>query len=239
MTLPKPWAYCENVVKSFGQRFVLTRVTFGLIPGEVLGLAGPNGAGKTTLARILAGFIRPTSGTVSIEGTSPSVWRARHGLGYLPEELPRPWACTVAQLLGIRACVGGAAILDALEVARDDRRTISKLSKGQWRLVLTAYAMMGPPRLIILDEPDAGMDPDALDRIRASVKLCAQAGSSVLILSHHLHELEAVCRRVLFVKNGALVAEETRDQFAGQGLLARYREIMGRSESGTGENEDA
>jgi ABC-type multidrug transport system ATPase subunit len=227
----KPWIVADGVGKRYGQHeAVKPGCNFSLRSSEVVGLAGPNGAGKTTIARMACGFTAPTVGRLTLDGLSADRFRERSGVGYLPEELPRPWRCTVDQLLGLRAEAAEpkrtSSILQILDISERDQRQIPALSKGQWRLVLAAYSSIAPSRLIVLDEPDSGLDPTSLDRVRTLVEFCSEAGATVLISSHHLYELEAVCDRVLFIESGRTIAEETRAQYQSIGLRERYRQIL-------------
>jgi ABC-2 type transport system ATP-binding protein len=235
----EPWILAKGIGKRYGKfEAIPPGCSFALKPGEVVGLAGPNGAGKTTLARILCGFTPPTAGAVSLDGLSAVVFRERFGVGYLPEELPRPWECTVGQFLGLRADAGGtertSSILDMLGISEGDPRRIPTLSKGQWRLALAAYSTLAPSRLMVLDEPDSGLDPHGLDRVRRLVDFCSESGATVMVSSHHLYELEAVCHRVLFIARGSIIAEEARDQYQSVGLRERYRQILTDADSNGG-----
>jgi ABC-type multidrug transport system ATPase subunit len=244
----------QAVQLRYGRREVLQDVSLQVAPGTVVGLVGPNGVGKTSLARIAAGFTLPSGGHAAMAGLPPRAFRRLHGIGYAPEELPRVAHWTVGTLLSLRAAgtpggearggearegrvhgAGGqAGSPHAGEFAHQVVRTlgleglldgrVTRLSKGQWRLVVAAYAAIACPRLLILDEPDSGLDPGALDRLARLVALARSAGAVVLMLSHQLVELERSCDRVLFIRGGRIVAEEPGG--SGVSLKTRYAEIF-------------
>lgn len=216
----------------YGRNAALHGVELTVRAGETVGLIGPNGAGKTSIAKLATGFTLPTRGTVEVCGMAARLYRRRHGVGYAPEDLPRPWSCRVRQLLAMRAADGHAgtasfdqAVLDTLGIGPLLERPIHTLSKGQWRAVLIAWAMLTCPALVVLDEPDSGLDPGALDRLVALLELARGAGMTVLVLSHQLFEVERTCGRVLFVNQGEIVAEE-KPGAGGDFLRQRYREVF-------------
>jgi ABC-type multidrug transport system ATPase subunit len=226
-----PGLRLESVGLRYGRVEALRAVSFSAAAGEVVGLVGPNGAGKTSMARVAAGFTLPSTGSATMNGLDARTYRLRHGIGYAPEDLPRPGSWRVRTLLGMRGSAGGdgarnhARMLDALAVVPLLDRSVRTLSKGQWRAVLLAYAALGDSRLLVLDEPDSGLDPGALDRLRGFVEILRETGAVVLILSHQLFELERTCDRVLFVRSGEIVAEEPAPS-GGSFLRQRYREVF-------------
>ena len=222
----------DHVSKSYGPQPALRDVSFEVGGGEVVGVAGPNGAGKSTLARLLLGFAAPNAGRVDIGGLPAAVNRTRFGVGYLPEEAVPEWHCSVRELLALRGPAGGPGPgADPGAVARDlgvepwMERPLAQLSKGQWRLTLLGYALGGLSPLIVLDEPDSGLDPDALDRLQAGIALAARHGSTVFVLSHNLDELERACTRFLFVFRGQVVADMARDALGRESARETYRRL--------------
>ena len=204
--------------RPLGRRVVLRDVTLTLAPGTVTGLVGLNGVGKTTLLRILMGFLTPWAGEVRIAGERPRSYRRRRGVGYLPESVHLPGALTVEELLGVGvrlASQGGGpvpagAIEGLLGMARLDGlrgRRPSGLSKGQARLVGLAWALTGRPELLLLDEPESGLDPLSRIALRAAMKEIVAEGCTVLVSSHDLSELEKVVGRVLVLDGGRLLRE--------------------------------
>jgi ABC-type multidrug transport system ATPase subunit len=134
-----------------------------------------------------------------VNGTSALQWRRAHGVGYCPEELPRPWRSSVRQLLELTADSDEPSwpeeVLSATGVRQLLPKPLTALSKGQWRSVLLTYAALASRDLVILDEPDSGLDPGALDRLQATLSLLRSRGASVIVLSHQLKELEIGCDR--------------------------------------------
>lgn len=228
-------AFCvlDGVSKQYGRVVALHDAALAIAPGEIVGLAGPNGAGKSTLAKILAGFVQPTTGTIAVGGLDPRVYRERFGIGYLPEEADRPVRTSLSGLLASRGVPKGAHLgevevfeITGLAPLRD--RMLTQLSKGQWRLALAAYAALGPSRLVLFDEPDSGLDPDALDRLIVLIQAVAATGASVVILSHHLEAMERTCGRVAMVAAGRIVAQFDKSELQSMdgGLRRAYRESV-------------
>jgi ABC-2 type transport system ATP-binding protein len=221
----------EDVFLRYGRQEILRGVSMEVSPGDVVGLVGPNGAGKTTMARLATGFTLPTAGSVTVDGIPARAHRLRHGVGYSPEELPRAGGFTVGTLLELRPPhdAAGAAwrnrVLETLALEPLLSRRIPSLSKGQWRTALLAYAAIARPDLVVLDEPEAGLDPGALDRLAGLITLLRETGALVLILSHQLFEIERSCDRVLFVRQGTIAAEEQAGS-GGAFLRQRYMEVF-------------
>jgi ABC-type multidrug transport system ATPase subunit len=222
----------ENARLSYGAREVVRVDHLHVRGGEGAGLVGPNGAGKTSIARLATGFRLPTSGHVTMDGMPARDYRNSCGIGYVAEELPRPGATSAGALLDLR-------MKDAVHAAAADRdriieltgvrplldRSTLELSKGQWRAVLIAYAALSGSGLVVLDEPEAGLDPNALDHLAELVTFIRSQGAVVLILSHQLFEVERTCDRVLFVSGGRVVAEEAAAS-GGAFLRQRYKEVF-------------
>ncbi len=171
---------------------------------------GPNGAGKTTAIRILIGLLRPTSGEVSLDSLPAPVYRQLHGIGYVPEISALPTYLTVGELLGAGAGLARAAAGTARTAAesvglldRWDAR-LAALSKGLAQRASLAYALLGQPRVLVLDEPTDGLDPPSVDQIREVVRRQRTDGCAVLISSHNLNEVERLTDRVVMLVDGAV-----------------------------------
>jgi ABC-2 type transport system ATP-binding protein len=216
----------EALTKQYGELTAVDAVSFTVSPGEVLGFLGPNGAGKTTTMRMLAGFINPTSGRASICGhdvDSDSI-AARECLGYLPEGAPAYGEMTVRDFLDfvadLRRLRGVArarveAVIERLQLQGVLTQTIETLSKGFRRRVGLAHAIMHDPPVLILDEPTDGLDPNQKHEVRALIN--EMAGQKTVIISTHiLEEVDAVCTRAIIIARGRIVADDTP-----QGLAAR------------------
>jgi ABC-2 type transport system ATP-binding protein len=218
----------EALTKRYGALTAVDAVSFTASPGEVLGFLGPNGAGKTTTMRMLAGFITPTSGNASICGhdvdTDPLA--ARGCLGYLPEGAPAYGEMTVRVFLDFIADLrrlhgaGRAQVdkaIERLQLQSVLNQTIETLSKGFRRRVGLAQAIMHDPPVLILDEPTDGLDPNQKHEVRTLINDMA-GDKTVIISTHILEEVEAVCTRAIIIARGRIVADDTP-----HGLAARSR----------------
>jgi ABC-2 type transport system ATP-binding protein len=207
----------ERLGKRYGAVEALRDVSFRVDEGDVVGFLGPNGAGKTTTLRILAGFLAPSSGRVRVAGidvTADRVATARR-IGYMPEATPLYPEMRVGEYLAFRAALKRvprrtrrrevARVLEAARVADVSDMLIGHLSKGYRQRVGLADALVGSPPVLILDEPTSGLDPNQIRETRALVRSLAGA-HTVLLSTHILPEVEAVCRRVLVIARGRLVA---------------------------------
>jgi ABC-2 type transport system ATP-binding protein len=230
-TLPSLRA--RNLGRYHGKRMVLEALDLELYPGEVLGLLGPNGAGKSTTMRILTGNLAPDTGGVEICGVdlSEEPEAAKMHLGYLPEIPPLYRELTVSEYLLLAARLHrvpesgvGAAVTQALQrcdLTEVAKRLIGNLSKGYQQRVGIAQAIVHSPAVIVLDEPTAGLDPLQIREIRA---LIAELGRShgVIMSTHFLPEAEALCNRVLILRQGRAVfsgpIEVLRRQHEGDSL---------------------
>jgi ABC-2 type transport system ATP-binding protein len=206
----------QDVVKRYGSRAALGGVSFELAEGSALGLLGPNGAGKTTALRLLLGFAAPTSGVVTLRGHDPRDPRARRGVGYLPERVSLPDRATVASavtlsagLAGLAGADRGAAVaemLDYVGLGERARDRIGELSKGLRQRVGFAMALIGKPALLLLDEPNSGLDPLGIRDARTWIQRARDEGAAVLLCSHGLSEIERTCDRVAILDSGKLAA---------------------------------
>jgi ABC-2 type transport system ATP-binding protein len=218
----------EALTKRYGALTAVDGVSFTASPGEVLGFLGPNGAGKTTAMRILAGFVTATSGRASICGhdVDSDSLAARSCLGYLPEGAPAYGEMTVRDFLNFIADLrklrgpGRArvtAAIERLQLQSVLTQTIETLSKGFRRRVGLAQAIMHDPPVLILDEPTDGLDPNQKHEVRCLINDMA-GDKTVIISTHMLEEVDAVCTRAIIIARGRIVADDTP-----QGLTARSR----------------
>ncbi len=224
----------QNLSKRYPTRLAVDAVTFSVRAGEVVGFLGPNGAGKTTTMRMLTGFLPPTSGSARVAGQDVVTQSkaARASTGYLPESAATYPEMRVREYLGFRARLEGigpkqvrACVEEALaqcllgEVA--DRR-IENLSKGFRQRTALAGALVHRPRVLILDEPTIGLDPVQIIKIREMIRQLGR-DRAVLLSTHILPEVEAVCDRVLIIDRGRIVAEgtptELRSKLAGSPIV--------------------
>ena len=230
----------SHLTKVYGRRTAVQDLSFTVEDGQICGLLGPNGAGKSTVMNILTGYIAPTSGSVSVEGhpLPEEAAAARACVGYLPETPPLYPDMTVAEYLRFAAELKGVRRAGrAAAVAAAARRTgveavlprlIRNLSKGYRQRVGIAQALLSDPKVIILDEPTVGLDPAQVTGIR---RLIQQLGHkhTVILSSHILSEVQAVCSRVLILSHGVLAADGTLEELTagGRSLEQVFLELTG------------
>jgi len=207
-----------NVSKSFGPVRAVHGVSFRVEPGEIIGLLGPNGSGKTTLLRILAGFLDPDEGQVSVDGIDvlTNTLEAQRRIGYLPENAPlypelttQEYLKMVANLRRIPEADQQARLSEAIRATGlEDHltRPIGELSKGYRQRVGLAQTLVHKPRVLILDEPTSGLDPTQIAEVRRLIRGLA-GRSTVLLSTHVLSEVEATCERVVMLLNGEVRAD--------------------------------
>ena len=213
----------------------LDELTLEVGAGEVLGIAGPNGAGKSTLIALLLGFLRPTGGTVAVDGMAPRRYVERHGIGYLSELVainPR-WRADqalrrYAVLAGVPAADGGRRVEEAIETLglgphRDKR--VRALSKGNLQRLGLAQALLRDERVLVLDEPTHGLDPVWTQRFRDIVTALRRPDRAILIASHNLDELQRLADRVAILDRGRLQRVVAPGVDAPSGL-ATYRLVL-------------
>ncbi len=220
--------------RRFGPTVAVAGLDLTLKKGEILGLLGPNGAGKTTSMKMLAGCLAPSAGTVSINGVdlreNPS--RAKQHLGYLPEQPPVYPELTVDEYLtycaglhGITGSQRAGAVASAKKdcgLADVGRRLIGNLSKGYQQRVGLAQAIIHRPPVIVLDEPTVGLDPIQIREIRALITELGKS-HSVILSSHILPEIQAVCGRVMIIHRGHVVYNEPVRTSHGAALTVEFR----------------
>lgn len=210
----------QNLVKRFDQFTAVDDLSFTVKEGEVLGFLGPNGAGKSTTMKVITGFLAPTQGKVTIDGfdISENPIEAKSLVGYLPEGAPSYGDMTTIDFLKFIAEVRGFSgdeaaakvqhVLDEVALNSVAYQTIDTLSKGFKRRVGLAQAIMHDPKVLILDEPTDGLDPNQKHHVRELIKNLAK-DKIVVISTHILEEVSAVCSRALIIANGKIVADGT------------------------------
>jgi ABC-2 type transport system ATP-binding protein len=195
-----------------GAERVITRASFHAEPGTILAVIGPSGSGKTTLLRTLLGLLPPRAGVATFGGLPCDAYRARHGIGFLPEALALPGAWTPRGLLGLAVLTGGdgaaAAVDDAVRLAGIDfdlDLPLARLSKGMRQRVALALVLTPPPALLLLDEPEAGLDPAQRILLRRRLRELARGGRVIVVATHDVAGIAAVADRVLVLRHGAAV----------------------------------
>lgn len=242
----------SHLTKQYGNHLAVDDVSFTVADGQICGLLGPNGAGKSTIMNILTGYLSATSGQVTVAGhpLPEEADAAKACVGYLPEQPPLYPEMTVQEYLTFAAELKGVKKAERKEqVCRAARRTgletvlprlIRSLSKGYKQRVGIAQALLGSPRLIILDEPTVGLDPAQVIEIRKLIRELGRA-HTVILSSHILSEVQAVCQQILILSKGHLAAAGSLEELTadGKSLEEVFLELTnGESEEATRE-EDA
>ncbi|AOE87136.1 ABC transporter ATP-binding protein [Pseudomonas sp. TCU-HL1] len=209
-----------SLTKRFAQHTAVDNLSLCVAPGEVLGFLGPNGAGKSTTMKMLTGFLAPTSGTASIFGfdIQTQTLRAQREIGYLPEGAPcygdmtvRGFLEFIAEIRGLRGALKKERVAHAaaqVELENVLGQSIETLSKGFKRRVGLAQAILHDPRVLILDEPTDGLDPNQKHQVRQLIQSLAR-DKIVIISTHILEEVAAVCTRAVVIASGKVVADGT------------------------------
>ena len=217
-----------DLTKRYGSLTAVRGVSFKVPKGQVVGFLGPNGAGKTTTMKILTGFLAPTSGTALVDGQDVTVdpLPAQRKIGYLPEGNPLYGEFRVeeqlkfaAEMHGLRGAARDAAIEEAIEAVSLEgmrRRTCGTMSRGERQRVGLAQALLHHPQVLILDEPTSGLDPNQQAEMRRLIRDLG-AERTVILSTHILPEVEAVCDRALIISRGVLVADGTVEEIRARG----------------------
>jgi ABC-2 type transport system ATP-binding protein len=210
----------QSLTRHFGKTVAVEDVSFTIGDNEVVGLLGHNGAGKTTIMKMLSGYLEPSDGSININGVdlARNAQAVQQTLGYLPENLPVYPQMMVADYLDYIATLKGIAasqrpeairgVLAATDLTERALDTISVLSRGFRQRVGVAQALLGNPRLLILDEPTNGLDPHQTEHMRQLIRRLARR-TTIILSTHILQEVEALCHRVLMLRNGQLALNQT------------------------------
>ncbi|THV59263.1 gliding motility-associated ABC transporter ATP-binding subunit GldA [Flagellimonas alvinocaridis] len=209
----------QNVSKSFGPQKALNNVSFSIQKGEIVGFLGPNGAGKSTMMRILTTYYKPDSGNAEVNGFDilKSETDVQKSIGYLPEHNPLYLEMYVKEYLSFNADVYHVSknkvqeVIEQTGLGPEAHKKIGQLSKGYRQRVGLAAALLHNPEVLILDEPTTGLDPNQLIEIR---KLIREIGKekTILLSTHIMKEVEAVCDRVIIINKGKLVADKKLEE---------------------------
>lgn len=227
----------NNICRHYGSHMALDHVSFSIQKGEVVGLLGPNGAGKSTTMKILTCYLPPSSGEASIAGIALDAdsIALRRNIGYLPENAPLYTELDVQSHLRFIGRMHGlssatlrdrmAEMAEACGLTSVLKRRIDELSKGFRQRVGLAASMLHDPPCLILDEPTTGLDPNQIVEIRHLIQKLGEQ-KTVLLSSHVLSEVEAVCQRMLIIDQGKLVASGTVDELAQQAQSGQHVEVV-------------
>ena len=228
----------KGLVKTYGPKRAVDGVSFRVNRGDILGFLGPNGAGKSTPMKMITGFLRPDAGTATVDGIDVTVdpVAVKRKLGYLPESAPAYPEMTVEEFLGFIAEVRGFRSTDAKRAQVDRaiglthlapvrKQTIETLSKGFKQRVGFAQALLHDPGVLVLDEPTDGLDPNQKNEVRSLIKAMA-VEKAVILSTHILEEVDAICNRVIIISQGKVVADETPASLHARKPGARLDEIF-------------
>lgn len=214
----------EDLVKSYGNKYALSGISFSVGQGEIVGFLGPNGAGKSTTMNIITGYLSSDSGKVEIGGMDilDKPDKVKKLIGYLPEIPPLYPDMTVSEYMNFVYELKGCDLprkphLDEIakvtKTAEVQGRLIANLSKGYRQRVGIAQALVGDPKVIILDEPTVGLDPKQIIEIRSLIRRLGR-NHTVILSTHILSEVQAVCDRVVIIESGKIVADEKTDDIS-------------------------
>jgi ABC-2 type transport system ATP-binding protein len=220
-----PALAAEGLVKLYGETRALGGIDLAVAEGELFGLLGPNGAGKSTLVKIACGLVRPTAGRVEVAGAPAGSPAAQRALGYLAELFRFPDWLSADELLVLHqrlARSGGGAeerarLLERVGLAEFAARRVGAMSKGMQQRLGIAQAMVGSPKVLLLDEPTSALDPAGRRMVRRLLEELREQGTSVLLNSHLLSEVELVCDRVAIIARGEVVAAGRPDELSRPG----------------------
>lgn len=207
-----------RVSRSYGQQLALNQVSFALKRGEITGFIGPNGAGKSTMMKIITGFLKPDEGSVTIEGLNPEKepLEVRKQLGYLPEHNPLYLHMYVEEYLDFTAGLYGlkkgraarvSEVIHLTGLEPEKHKQIGALSKGFRQRVGLAQAIVHDPGILILDEPTSGLDPNQIMEIRSLISDLSRE-KTVMLSTHIMQEVEAICHKIILINKGNIVADE-------------------------------
>ncbi len=217
----------KNVSKLYGAQKALDDVSFEIGGGEVVGFLGPNGAGKSTMMKVLTGYIPQSAGEAGVCGfdVRERSMDVRRNVGYLPEHNPLYLDMYVREYLEFTADIfklkNKAArvkeMIGAVGLEREQHKKIGQLSRGYRQRTGLAQALIHDPKVLILDEPTSGLDPNQLEGVRALIKQLGRE-KTVMLSTHIMQEVEAICSRVIIIDRGRIVADDRADRLRGAGL---------------------
>lgn len=224
----------QHISKLYGQQRALDDVSFSIEKGEIVGLLGPNGAGKSTLMKILTCYIPPSSGTAAVCGypIDADTLAVRRCIGYLPEHNPLYVDMYVREFLAFAAGIQGVnhpkarieELIDRLGLTPEANKKISQLSKGYRQRVGLAQALIHDPQILILDEPTTGLDPNQLEEIHEVVRALGKE-KVVLLSTHIMQEVTAMCSRAIIINHGCIVADHKMSNITVEQLTDKFHKL--------------
>ncbi len=219
-TVVNPLIEIHGLEKRFGPIHAVRGISFSVSKGEVLGFLGPNGAGKSTTMKMITGFLEPTAGSVAVCGfdIAEDPIEAKKRIGYLPEGAPLYGEMTVFSFLNFVAEIRGMSgeyrknrideVINKINLEAVRHQSLETLSKGYKRRVGVAYALLHDPEILIMDEPTDGLDPNQKHEVRTLIQEMAQE-KAIIISTHILEEVDAVCTRAIIIASGQLLFDGT------------------------------
>ena len=221
-----------NISKTFGSLQAVHEVSFDINAGEIFGLLGPNGAGKTTSIRIVLDIFKPDSGQVAVLG-GPMTEQKKNLIGYMPEERGLYQDVTLDTCLVYLGTLKGlsvaetkrrlAPLLERFDLAAHKKKKVKELSKGMQQKAQIIATVVHEPELVLVDEPFAGLDPVNTQMVKELILEMSQKGTSILMSTHQMHQVEELCNRILLIHQGCTILygnlEEIQQRFAGQEVL--------------------
>lgn len=210
----------NNLTKIYDQQYAVNAVSFAVHSGEIVGFLGPNGAGKSTTMKMITGFLNPSSGEVQVNGKVLRVDSSdlKDNIGYLPESNPLYTEMYVLEYLKFMGGLGGLKgatlksrieeVIQLVGLTPERHKKIEQLSKGYRQRVGLAQALINDPEILVLDEPTTGLDPNQLKEIRSLIKEIAK-NKTIILSTHIMQEVEALCNRVIIIRKGQIVADST------------------------------
>lgn len=244
--MPTPPALaCHLVEKRFGDVLALNGLSVEVPEGAFFGLLGPNGAGKTTLIRSIVGLTRPDAGRVEVFGLpagQPDAYASRRLIGYAPQEVSLDRFVPIRRLLSLHGRYFGMTkadanaradeMLEVFDLTAKAGNLANQLSGGMRRRLLLARALLHRPRLVILDEPTAGVDIELRTDLWEYIRRLHRDGTTIVLTTHYLEEAEALCERVAFIRDGAIAEDGTPDalraRYGAERFEDIYRQVVGR-----------
>jgi len=224
----------KDITKVYGEQRAVDHVTFSVQSGEIVGLLGPNGAGKSTLMKILTCYIPPTEGDATICGHSiyDDTLEVRRCIGYLPEHNPLYLDMYVREYLRFAAGLGNVKnpqertdeMIELTGLTPEANKRIGQLSKGYRQRVGLAQALIHDPQVLILDEPTTGLDPNQLEFIRNVIRN-ASKDKAVLLSTHIMQEVEAMCSRAIIMGHGRILADESISGLTANKLTEQFHKL--------------
>ncbi|MEM9157962.1 MAG: ATP-binding cassette domain-containing protein [Verrucomicrobiota bacterium] len=228
----------DKLVKDYGSLRAVAGVSFKVEKGDILGFLGPNGAGKSTTMKIITGYLAPTDGTASVDGydVNEDPIEVKRRIGYLPESSASYPEMTVLEFLSYVAEARGfngaeeinkrlADVIVKCHLQSVQNRAIETLSKGYRQRVGLAQAILHDPPVLILDEPTDGLDPNQKNEVRKLIKNMAE-DKAIILSTHILEEVEAICNRVIVIDQGIVLVDETPEEFKARKPGAKIDEIF-------------